>query len=341
MITCSIDNVIKIHEDKELNESELIRTIPVDDMHITSIIYEPVQSHLITGSSIGVISLWEVSTGKSKGAFKDENCEEIAGITYLTNHCSLIYGTSLGKLNLLALPKLVVKQTKILTWKNKDFEKGADSDTAMCIVAIHYCEHTQRLFIGDEKFWIKCFDISEIIDHLADCMPNKDRSHPRKEPNVNEDMIKYQWHTRAHQDIIRSMEYIQSENLIITTCVDKRVNIFNSVDGKFVESLKQQKETNKIKPIAYKKVESDEIYTPRMENRIDTEYMNAYRERKKQEAEVAKLQAQGILIDTVFDDKLLGNESKKHDNKMRLEAFQEYEEQEFNPYYYFNKKLDS
>jgi WD40 repeat protein len=74
--------VIKIHEDKELNESELIRTIPVDDMHITSIIYEPVQSHLITGSSIGVISLWEVSTGKSKGAFKDENCEEIAGITY-------------------------------------------------------------------------------------------------------------------------------------------------------------------------------------------------------------------------------------------------------------------
>ena len=27
-------------------------------------------------------------------------------------------------------------------------------------------------------------------------------------------------------------------------------------------------------------------------------------------------------------------------NKMRLEAFQEYEEQEFNPYYYFNNKVD-
>jgi len=72
----------------------------VEDMHITAIIYEPVQSHLITGSSNGVISLWEVSTGKAKGAFKDENCEEIAGITYLTNHSSLIYGTSLGKMNL-------------------------------------------------------------------------------------------------------------------------------------------------------------------------------------------------------------------------------------------------
>lgn len=100
LITCSIDNVIKIHDDKDLNESELIRTIPVEEMHITSIIYESWTSTLITGSNSGVLSLWEVSTGKNKGAFKDENVEEVAGICFLTNHSSLIYGTSLGKINL-------------------------------------------------------------------------------------------------------------------------------------------------------------------------------------------------------------------------------------------------
>ena len=40
-------------------------------------------------------------------------------------------------------------------------------------------------------------------------------------------------------------------------------------------------------PIAYKKVESDEIYTPRMENRIDTEYMKMYRKKKRMEEELA------------------------------------------------------
>lgn len=160
----------------------------------------------------------------------------------------------------------------------------------------------------------------------------------RTDVNLSENNIKYVWHTRAHEDILRSMEYIEVENLIITTCVDKRVKIFSSIDGKYIESLKQQKETNIIRPIAYKKVESDEIYTPRMENRIDAEYMKMYRERKKLEEEQQKLQEQGILTDKVFDDKLY--EIKKNDNKMRLEAFQEYEEQEFNPYYYFDNKVD-
>lgn len=340
IITCSIDNVIKISEDSQLNESELIRTIEVQDMNITAIIYEPMQMHLITGSSNGVISLWEVSTGKAKGAFKDENCEEIAGITYLHGHSSLIYGTSVGKMNLLALPKLVVKQQKILTWKNKDMDKDLESDAPMCINSIYYCEVNRKLFIADEKFYIKCFDISEVIDIIASCMPSKEKSTSRKEPKLFEENIKLLWYVRAHDDIIRSMEYVEKENLIFTTCVDKRVKIFSSIDGEYVESLKQQKETNKIKPIAYKKVESDEIYTPRMEHRIDSGYMELFRKKEAQEVEIKNLQKLGILVDKTFDEKLVTQEHKKSENKSRLEAFQEYEQQEFNPYYYFDNKLD-
>ena len=47
-----------------------------------------------------------------------------------------------------------------------------------------------------------------------------------------------------------------------------------------------------------------------------------------------------ILVDKTFDEKLVTQEHKKSENKSRLEAFQEYEQQEFNPYYYFDNKLD-
>ena len=74
---------------------------------------------------------------------------------------------------------------------------------------------------------------------------------------------------KIHDESIRSLEYIQHERLLVTTSMDKNVKIFSSETGRFLESLKQSKNSNKIKPIAYKKVESNEIYTPRMENRID------------------------------------------------------------------------
>jgi len=45
------------------------------------------------------------------------------------------------------------------------------------------------------------------------------------------------WYTRAHYDIIKSLEYVASEHILITTAFDKKVKIWDSLTGKPVDSF--------------------------------------------------------------------------------------------------------
>jgi hypothetical protein len=336
IVTASADNVIKIHDDKELADSDFLRYLHIKDFNITFGFVEEVGKVIIGGNN-GVVSLHEAATGKGNEEFIDkfqQEGEEVSCVVMIDGASCIIYATNHGILKVLAIPNLVVKHMKIAEFQNTDPDVLPEAKP-MCISSMSYCKDKRRLFVADEKHYVKCFDISGLVDVCEAKVQNRnDKS--RAEPQIPEDWAQEVWCEKVHHDLIKSMEYVHRENLIFTTCVDKTVKILDSETGLQIESLRQRKDIQRIKPIAYKKVESDEIYTPRMEHRIDSKYMRLFRERQRKEQEMRKKQELGYLVDY---DPELEFQQKLRENTEKIDAFQEYEAQEFDPYYY-QEKID-
>ena len=74
-----------------------------------------------------------------------------------------------------------------------------------------------------------------------------------------------------------------------------------------------------------------------MENRIDSKYKDMERFKESRMIEIQALQDQGITDFYDLDKEFREYYGKEVDT---MEAFKEYEAQEFDPYYYFKGKLD-
>lgn len=340
IISASIENEINVHRDHELGESELIRTIDIGNFNISYITFSLDTLKIIVGFSHGLISMFEASTGKGNEDFSDNSLnsgEEISCIEFLHGYSCMVYANAQGRIKFVGAPPLVIKHSKLCEFQNISsiVEDGKEIEKASPVSNLRFCTQTNALFVADEKFTIKCYDISRLLSicsaKLADTM-NKSR----KDPVVSQDWYRLTWSSHVHDDAIKSMKYIPSESLLISTCMGKQVKIVNSLNGSIIESLKQQKNPQIIKPIAYKKVESDEIYSPRMVHRVDARYMGLFRERQAKEKENKKKLEMGYLPD---NDPQAEFEQKLRESKTDLDAFSEYELQEFDPFYY-KEKID-
>lgn len=45
------------------------------------------------------------------------------------------------------------------------------------------------------------------------------------------------WFAKAHYEIIKSLEYVPEEHLLITTAFDKKVKVWNAADGNLIDSF--------------------------------------------------------------------------------------------------------
>jgi len=59
-----VDGVIQITKDNDLEDSELVRTLIIEDVILSSLLYEPISKLIITGTSTGQLTFWEMDTGK-------------------------------------------------------------------------------------------------------------------------------------------------------------------------------------------------------------------------------------------------------------------------------------
>ena len=335
IISASADNVIKIHDDRELADSDFLRQLTIPGFNITAVEFDHSKGKIIIGGNNGEVHLYEAATGKGNEEFKDKSNpdEEISCVVMIEGASCFIFSNNQGTLKSLAVPPLVVKPSKLCQYQNTDPDIPSK---VMAVSTMSYCKEQHLLFVADEKYYIKCFSIEPLAKVCIEKLSNKeDKS--RKDPKVPDDWISQIWCVRAHEDLIKSMEYVYTENLLFTTCVDRQVKILSSENGEFIEYLRQRKDVQRIKPIAYKKVESEEIYTPRMKHRIDTKYMMLFREKQQREKELQRRHDMGYLIDEDPEADFL---RKLKEGEKKVDAFKEYEEQEFDPYYYFRDRID-
>lgn len=333
-ISVSVDNQIKIHDDKELGESKLIGSHPLKDGNITSLIYinEHNVGKLLIGGSNGVITFYETATGKCNDEFSDKDPDsgpesEITCLTFFTGYDTFIYANSLGYLKIVIVPPSQIKHELLLRMVNT----APGSKVPSVVNNMAYCSERKRLYYTDDKFFMKCFDVSAVLQTVAEGRLVADKA--KRVFKLTPDMIKPLWAKRVHDEAIRSLEYIPEERLLVTTSMDKNVKIFYSDSGDFIESLRQNKTGgSKIKPIAYKKVESTEIYSPRMENRIDAPYVQAKELRDNRIKEYLQKLENGQNPDFKPPEEIVIDKTEPI-----MEAFREYESQEFDPFYYTSR----
>lgn len=349
IITASVDNMIKVHDDRELADSDFLRALTINTYNITCLSFikkdkdEKTQGKIVIGGNNGIVSLYEAATGKGNEEFLDRSSgslqEEVTCLEVLEGLQCIAYAESNGKVKVVAVPPLVVKHSKLAEFQNYDMTKqGAPiKGKVMGVAAIKFCRESSRLFIADEKYNIGCYDISILCEI---CQSHIDNIHDksRKDPEIPEDWIERIWRRRVHEDMIKSMEYVRQESLLFTTCIDRQVMITDSDTGNIIESLRQRKDSQRIKPIAYKKVESEEIYTPRMEHRIDAKYMKLLREKRRKEEEMRDRQDMGEYLSSNPEEEFL---KKLKEGEKKIDAFKEYEEQEFDPFYYTENRIDN
>lgn len=332
-ISASLDNCIKIHDDKELGESKLLNKFQLKEGNITALYYEKHLGKLLIGGSNGVITFYEIATGKANEEFQDKEDpssvqdSEITCITFFKDYSTFAYANSMGKLKFVAIPPLQIKHEVLLRMTN--YVPGTNIPSV--INNMSYCPETQRLFYTDDKFFMKSMDVTKVLEHIALVRQQPDKA--KRFFKVEESMLVHPWKTikPVHEESIRSLEYIPEERLLVTTSMDKNVQIYHSESGEQIESLRQNKAGNKIKPIAYKKVESSEIYSPRMETRVDAPFMQAKEYRDKKLEEYYQKLDNGETLPLKVPDEIIVENAEPV-----IEAFKEYEAQEFDPFYYTN-----
>lgn len=102
----------------------------------------------------------------------------------------------------------------------------------------------------DDKGYLRAYDLSWLItildEHLkakpAEELKKKDgqntnQRHLANLPKIPPRDMPALWYTRAHYEIIKSLEYVQSEQILITTAFDKKVKLWDSTTGKVVDSF--------------------------------------------------------------------------------------------------------
>lgn len=274
-VTASMDNTIKISDDKKLNESEIIRTIHLPEVVVSYLVYEPKNKLIISGTHNGLVAFWEIETGKLNGTYHEPKEEEITVICPIETSNYLILANAIGQISIVGLPPLLFKYTKIHSFTNTDQE----TKTSVGIVSMCLCNKLSKLYILDDKCFLKCFDLTEVVNVLKtqknkavrDSILTTSFLSP---PKIQDSDFKLIFAVKTHNEQVKSLEYVEEESLLITTAFDKKVKLWSSLNGQYIDSFQQNYDKKDPKPIAFKRVGTSEIYNTEFSERIDKAYIS-------------------------------------------------------------------
>ena len=284
IITASAsDGTIKIHTDKSVNDSEIARVIVLQEVTLTTLVYQPEHRQLITGTQNGIVAFWEVETGKFWGQCACFGVEEIVSIAYIRGMEYVIAATSQGKIGIIVAPPSTLRYNKIFEFINYDGE-----GLRMPVYPLHmvWSQDKMTLLIADDRSWIKMYDLSEKVEELK---KNSEQEKSNKEKEVNSAKFTLNlpvlskgsppilWSTKAHSDPIKALEYAEAEGIIFTSALDKKVKVWSAANGKYIDALQQKYDGVEPTPVAYKKPGSIGIFATNLVERVDKEFTEKLR----------------------------------------------------------------
>jgi WD40 repeat protein len=263
VVSCSIDNVIKIHDDSELTESEVKKELFIQNGQVKCIAICEKYARLAIGLSTGLIKFYDIEHFRYDSDLHNDDPnlknfnEEVTCLAPLQGTEIIFFGNGNGDCKFMVIPPSQMKFEVISSFcnTNKKIEKGIEeiNETPTPVLCCDYDMERQLMFIGDQIGFIKCYDISPIFNFCeADQMISKKytKSISMKEIQRNLEKIKepLKWEVQPHPGSIRHIHHVDIEpTIIISTGNDLHIKILSAETGQFKDELKQI--SCKYKPI--------------------------------------------------------------------------------------------
>ena len=251
--TCSIDNVIKIHDDHELLESEVIKELKIPDFNVRALCLINRFSRLGIGLSNGVVKFYDIEHFHYDSDLESDSSQftdEVSAIDQIEEIELVLCCYSSGLCKFIVTPPSTAKFNSIYQFNN------SKEGFPVSISCLEFDTNLHHVFIGDMLGNINCYDISSIYEIMEEITTKEEGRNFENETIItkenihlfNDLNIKHLWSVEAHKESIRHIHYIDIQpRIIITTSHDLRIKIFDADDGKYKDEFKQI--ANRIKPV--------------------------------------------------------------------------------------------
>jgi len=164
LVTCSIDNTIKIHEDIDIFETSVLKEIKIAQNQVNSIALIEKFKRIAIGFSTGIVKYYDIEHFRYDSDLNSDNLifnDEITNLYYfyntdilLSNHCS-----GLNKITF--IPPHSLKFNVVYDFYNCDIK---DYNNHIPITCVDFDYANKRLFTGDQLGILSCWNLKEFFD---------------------------------------------------------------------------------------------------------------------------------------------------------------------------------
>jgi hypothetical protein len=202
VVSCSVDNVIKIHDDKELMDTVMIKELKVIGNQVKSIAIMDNLKRLVLGLSNGIIKFYDIEHFRYDSDLHSEANSSNDEVTCLFpfNDYELVFsGHSSGLCKFMVTPPNTLKFNNFLEFINID-EK--DEKNYLPITCMDFDYENKKMYCGDQRGVIKCFSLKALFDLIDECKMSGEFL--KKVKNIT---IEKLWYTEAHKESIKHIHF--------------------------------------------------------------------------------------------------------------------------------------
>ena len=178
VISCSIDDVIKIHDDTELTDSEVLKSLYPQEKQVKALCILIVSEkentchkRLAIGLNDGIIKFYDIEHYRYDSPHNDLKSSydlEITCLYPIKNKPLIFSGHKNGLCRLMITPPHPEKFTIVYNFFNLS-ENNINNTDIIPITCIDLDYENKRLFLGDNIGYIKCYNIKSMFDLLEEC----------------------------------------------------------------------------------------------------------------------------------------------------------------------------
>ena len=265
LISLDSNSVIKIHKDEDFNDNHMIKEFSLENNYIKCIKINDTFSRIIMGTSKGELKYFDIEHLKLDTSLNQKNDEKskskeddpINEIYSFDNYplCLAFHESANNIFEI--IPPTYYKYRTFGKFKNIINKDNVERNVK--ITACEYDKESMTLFTGDLFGYVHCYNLKDLIDNVKYLNHNESSKDDIQYLNNLENLkIEKIFSFEACREKIIHINYPDiNPNIIIITGSDRRVKLFLSENGTYIDEFKQSSENAIIYPIGLKYYYSD------------------------------------------------------------------------------------
>ena len=190
VVSCSVDNVVKIHDDTELLDTKVIKTINIFGNQLKCISIMEMNNEIqqeegevsnninriVFGLSTGLIKFYDIEHFRYDSDIISDsaNLNDDSTCLYVFREYPVVFSChNSGTCKFMWTPPSILKFNKFYSFKNLDLK---DNTNYIPVTCLDFDQKNLRMFCGDQLGIINCYSFKEIFTIIHEYMLNKDDS---------------------------------------------------------------------------------------------------------------------------------------------------------------------